>query len=345
MKKRKLDLVELTRQVFPEELSDFYRKNISFYALITAVRSVNERMAFDIWRYMLLRAMPLLNRKGFEHSLVSAYVFRFEERFEEMHLSALQRDETFREVFFLKTAVINDRQTWLLSLALKYGDYELFDECMRLFRRNASRFFKPSSYKTATLLSNVIDRLHGREGDAHFSREAYEHLTDFARMIPFHDQRRRVLFDARQALLFYEHQNLLPEQRERVVAEAAVHSADKEEQRRIRDYDVKHPLWVDNHTLVPYAVAGLSHYMTRDEAIALPLGTELELRYDRENKFDLVAVSMHLADGNKIGYIGKPYNRAFCEMLQKGVKLTARVVEVEQEVTGYITVWTVVYRE
>ena len=345
LRKRKLDLAEFTHQVFPEELTSFYRKNISFYVLITAVRSVNERMAFDIWRYMLLRALPVLNRKGYEHSLLSAYEFSFEERFEEMHLSALMRDDNFREALFLKTAVINERQVWLLYLALKYDEYSLFDDCMRLFRRNARRFFKPSSYKSETLLARVIDRLRGRDGAAFFTREAYEHIAHFAQMMPFPDSRRRILADAKSALTFYGYQQFSPEERKEMATARAAVLASKEEQRRIRDHDVKHPLWEEGHTLVPYAVAGLSHYLSAEEAMVLPLGTEVELRHDRENKFDLVAVSLHLAGGTKIGYIGKPYNRAFCEMIQQGIKLTARIAEVERDVVGHITVWVFIYRE
>ncbi len=345
LRKRSFNLAEFTRQIFPEEVTEFYHNNMSFYALINAIRSVNEQMAFDIWRYMLLRAMPAMNPKGFEHSLVGAYAFSFEERFEEMYLSALQRDENFREVLFLKTAVINDRQVWLLYLALKHGEFKLFDDCMRLFRRNVRRFFKPSSYKTETLLTRVIDRLRGRVEETYFTREVYEHISYFAQIIPFPDSRRRVFYDAKNALAFYEHQKLPSETRGHVATVRAVVTADKEEQRRIRDHDVKHPLWEENHTFVPYAVAGLSHYLTAEEAKALPVGTELEMHYDRENKFDTVAVSLHLADGTKVGYIGKPYNRAFCEMIQDGIKLVARVSEIEHDIVGRITVWVVIYRK
>ena len=77
MRTKELSFSELAYQVFPEELTTFYEKNISLYALLRKIRKVNESLAFDIWRYLLRKAEA--KRKRFEQSLVNAYEFRFYE--------------------------------------------------------------------------------------------------------------------------------------------------------------------------------------------------------------------------------------------------------------------------
>ncbi len=343
MRTKELSFSELAYQIFPEELTAFYEKNISLYALLRKIRKVNESLAFDIWRYLLRKDEA--KRKRFEQSLVNAYEFRFDEPLETMYLSALCRDERFREVLFQKVSEINERQVWLLYLALKYDETDLFDECMRMFRRNVHRFGR-SCYSLDTLLLRVIDRLHGRADKAYMNQERYNRIAWFADMVALPRKRRRVCDAAKRALEFYNHQNLGEDEREQVVHEKVLRMARQTKERRIRERDVKYPLWEDGHTVVPYRIAGLHYYLSAEETLAkLPVGTLLKLFYDKENKYDYIAVAVSLMDGTKVGYIGKPYNRAFCELLCKGEKLLALVSEVETDVTGVVTVWVTVVKE
>lgn len=344
--KKTKSFAELAQTLFPEEVAEFYEKNISLYALLRKIRKVNERLAFDIWRYLLLRGGVKEYQRRMDSSLVDVYEFRFEPQYEAMHLSALKRDEQFREVLFRKTFGINERQVWLLYLALKNGETDLFDTCMRLLRRNINRFRKRSSYTLDVLLLRVIDRLRGSTGESYFGREAYAHVIYFADMIALPRKRKRVYVEAKDALRFYLDQHLTEEERDRLIHERVLHAARQAKERRIRERDVKYPLWENDHTVVPYAIAGLRHYLSDLQITeTLPLGTTLSLAHDRENRHDAIAVSLHLPDGMKVGYIGKPYNRAFCELLLQGENLSATVCEVERDATGLTTVWVTIFIE
>ena len=262
-----------------------------------------------------------------------------------MYLSALCYDERLREVLFLKVSEINERHAWLLYLALKHDKTDVFDECMRMFRRNIHRFGR-SRYSLDTLLLRVIDRLHGRVDEAYMNHERYNRIVWFADMIAL-PRKRRVVYDAaRRALEFYCHQNLNVEERKQAIHEKVLRTARQTKDRRIRERDVKYPLWEEGHTVVPYRIAGLHYYLSSEEILGrLPVGTLLKLSYDQENKHDYIAVAVSLTDGTKVGYIGKPYNRAFCELLCKGEKLFALVSEVDTDVTGAVTVWITVAKE
>lgn len=346
MKTKETSFSELARQLFPEEVTAFYENNISLYALLRKMRKVSESMAFDIWRYLLLRADTKKNRKRFDFSLVDAYEFRFDAALDTMYFSALQRDEHFREVLFRKTSGINERQVWLLYLALKYGEPLLFDDCMRLFRRNVNRFRESASYSLDVLLLRVIDCLYGSTDATYMTRENYAHIVYFADMIALPRKRRRVREAAKDALQFYCNQGLRADERHRVAREKVLHLAQKAKERRIRERDVKYPLWEEGHTVVPYRIAGLRYHLSSEQVEELlRVGTLLSLTHESENKFDSIAVAVSLVEGQKVGYIEKPYNRAFCELIDYGERLFALVTEVEKDITGYTTVWVTVFKE
>ncbi len=346
MKTKDKTFSELAWQVFPEELAEFYEKNISLFALLRKIRKVNESMAFDIWRYLLRRADTKGSKRRFERSLVDAYEFRFDESLDAIYLSALQRDECFREVLFKKVSVINERQVWLLFLALKYDEGDLFCECMRLFRRNINRFQRSSSYSLDVLLLRLIDRLYGRADATYMSKENYAQIIWFAEMVALPWKRRRIYNAAKRAMQFHYNQGLEDEERQRVIHEKVLRMARQAKERRIRERDVKYPLWEDGHTVVPYRIAGLRYYLSSEQIEELlPQGTLLRLTHEKDNKFDLVAVTVSLMDGTKVGYIEKPYNRAFCDLLCSGEGLLALVTEVEQDIIGFFTVWITIAKE
>lgn len=340
--KQSISLSRLAYELFPQELSEYFEEKLGLFALLRRVRAANEQMAFDIWRYLLVRAGKHRRRSA----LLCAYEFRFEPEFEMMHLNALRYDEHFREALFRESRLINERQVWLLYLALKHDEFDLFDDLLRRYRRNFNRFLQRGSYSLDVLLLRLTDRLRGRVGDAHMSREVYDRVQKFAEMVAHPHKRKAVLFEAKDALRFYLDCQLPDAELAAVASRRVADAALKNAQSRVRESNVKRPVWEDGRTMVPYRIAGLRHYLSDAEAEeCLPIGAKLSLVHDRENRYDTVAVALHLPDGRRVGYIGKPYNRAFCELLQNGVLLTAEVTELARDVTGFLTVWVTIFNE
>ena len=105
----------------------------------------------------------------------------------------------------------------------------------------------------------------------------------------------------------------------------------------IDTYEFVEPIFPDDEAIDKnFYIVGIRHNAScRGQACgdlpAVALGDKLKLRPEPENKFDACAVSVHLSDGEMLGYIPRYYSKGVSERLADGVTYSCRIIEINQE--------------
>lgn len=105
----------------------------------------------------------------------------------------------------------------------------------------------------------------------------------------------------------------------------------------IDTYEFIDPIFPDDETIEKeFYIMGIRHYMPcsgKDCVLRsdLKIGDELSFSPEETNQYDQYAVSVHLQDGTKIGYIPRYYSKSVYQRLEKGMTYLCRIIELSPD--------------